>query len=245
MRPVYVASRGRPGSRLLEQLRQEGIGHAVVVEPHEAAAYRAAGAGRSQLRTLEASEQGFGYARAATLAFARADGQADWFWMLDDDITGFYECPSVRARKTSARTALLGAEEILDEEEWGQAALEYQQYAWSAPKPFVRRSYCDVCVAIRTDTTAVFRAEAGVKLDRDFTMQVLAAGHDTIRVTAWAFAAPTMGSNAGGLQDSYRDGREATDAYTLASLWPDHAAVVTKPNGRVDARIRWKAIGAG
>jgi hypothetical protein len=242
MRPVYVATRGRPDSRLLRILRAEDIDHYAVVEPHERAAYMAAGAARRTLRVLPADDQGFGYARAQTLALARED-DAEWFWMLDDDITGFYACPDVKARKVTATMALSGAEELLETLPWGQAALEYQQYAWRAAKPYARRSYCDVCVAIRTDTPATFRPEAGVKLDRDFTMQVLAAGQDTVRVTAFAFAAPTMGSNAGGLQAEYLAGREQADAAALAALWPEHAEVVTKPNGRVDARINWKAIG--
>lgn len=239
--PVYVASKGRPHSALLRYLRNEGVEHAVVVEPHERADYLAAGAPRRSLRLLDEDEQGFGYARAGTLAHARADGH-DWFWMLDDDITSFHEIAGGKARRVTARRALDGAEQILAEVEWGQAALDYQQYAWGARQPYVLNSYCDVAVAIRCDTPAAYRAECGVKLDRDFTMQVLAAGQPTVRVTRFAFGAPTMGTNAGGLYDEYRQGREQTDAETLARLWPQHATVVVKANGRPDAKIDWRGL---
>jgi hypothetical protein len=126
----------------------------------------------------------------------------------------------------------------------GQAAAEYQQFAWRAKQPVVRNSYCDIVVALRTNVQARYRGEAGLKEDRDYTLQLRAEGWSTTRITEVGFAAPTMGTNRGGLFEEYRAGRERESAEALARLWPDLVSVVRKPNGRIDARINWRGAGA-
>lgn len=244
MRPVYVASRGRPDSTTLRLLRREGILHIAVVEPHERRDYLAAGASNATLASLPESGQGLAYVRQWILDHAAE--HTDWYWMLDDDITALYVAGHGKTIKTTIGTGLLLAERSLEElEPWGQAGLEYQQYAWSKTNGYTVNGYCDVAVAIKTDTPAVFRPEAGLKVDRDFTLQVLASGRRTIRLSSVAFAAPTIGSNQGGLFDEYAAGRERRDSEWMEQEWPDVARVVVKPNGRTDAAINWKAAYAG
>ena len=69
----------------------------------------------------------------------------------------------------------------------------------------MRNGYCDVCVAIHAARAkrCTFRDACDLKLDRDFTLQVLAAGYETLRITQYSFACPKNGSNAGGLAPVY------------------------------------------
>jgi hypothetical protein len=242
--PIYVVSRGRAATcgtgRLLVTA---DLSFRLVVEPHERAAYALAFP-QAKIVELPERDRGLAYARQHTLSHAMASW-AGWFWMLDDDLTGLFEIVDSRCQRRSAGAVLGAASKTLDAcTAQGQAALEYSQFAWSAAGRPKLNSYCDVCVAIHTRRTggARFRPETGVKVDRDFTLQVLASGWQTIRLTRWAFAAPENGSNAGGLCEEYQtDGREAAASQKMAEFWgPQICRPRTKRNGRPDVEINWR-----
>jgi hypothetical protein len=217
-------------------LAQAQVPFTVVVEPQDMATYQAAG---WSCAVLPADDQGLPFARRHILTLAGAS----WLWMLDDDITALYRtvrgkcvpCPPADALATSQ-------EYFASSPSIAQAALEYQQFAWRAKQPYVRNGYCDVCVAIHTGRTRLltYRNDCALKEDRDFTLQVLAAGYATLRVTAYSFACPKNGSNAGGLAPLYATrGREALASQRMAALWPGICKTVTKPDGRQDVAINW------
>ena len=160
--------------------------------------------------------------------------------MIDDDISAFFEFEGTKGSKVGARQALEVAQEAA-QPGVGQIALEYQQFAWSAGGKVKTNSYCDVCVGIKSKVTANYR-KVELKEDRDFTLQVIAGGFDTRRVSKYAFAAPSVGSNKGGLHEGYAEGRDAKGAAQLAAMWPWCCEVQTKRNGRIDAKIHWKKV---
>ena len=125
-----------------------------------------------------------------------------------------------------------------------QAGLEYQQFAWSARKPFTLNSYCDVAVAIHSQRTLglQFRQDLQLKVDRDFTLQILTSGYRTLRTCHIAFAAPENGSNTGGLSDLYAiNGAEANESQAMVQLWGDTLCeTLVKPSGRHDVKVNWK-----
>jgi hypothetical protein len=235
--PILIASKARPQGKTMHGLAQEGLPFTVYVEPQDVAAYRQAGWPR--LRVLDANDQGLPYARRHILA----DAAPDWFWMLDDDISACFQTIRKRCVPCTFHTALLGAQRYFaTASHVAQAALEYRQFAWSARQPYAMDSYCDVCVAIHGGRTRAltFRDACDLKLDRDFTLQVLAAGYSTCRVTAYSFSAPKNGSNAGGLAPLYaEDGREAAASRLMARLWPGICTVKRKADGRPDVAIDW------
>lgn len=244
--PIFIPSKGRAATGgVFPLLAGEGIRATIVVEPHEVAEYRV----MQPLHTILAlpqSGQGIVYSRSFILNHAKAQGH-EWFWMMDDDIRSFHKVVNKRTPKCSAAGALLGAQAFADaDQKIGQVALEYAQLAWSAAKPTRRNSYCDVVVGIRTALApgVMYRPRAAGKEDRDFTLQTLAAGWDTVRACHLAFAAPSIGSNAGGLHAEYAAGKERAWAATLAELWPHCVTVQTKPSGRIDAKIDWAKVRA-
>jgi hypothetical protein len=234
--PIYIPSKGRPNSRLIAELADFA---SIVVEPQDLDAYLTANPAAKFL-VLPSSNQGIGYVRNYILATAR-ERQHAWFWMIDDDVQGFYKNPG--NFKVTATQALETAEALISKVlNVGQAALEYQQFAWSAKRQWALNSYCDVVVAINVARTRSlkYRPEANLKEDRDFTLQVLASGRNTMRVQCVGFRAPANGSNAGGLSDAYHREPEAVERMT--KLWPGVVTKQVKANGRVDCKIDWKVF---
>lgn len=239
--PIYVPTKGRAqSSKLLAMVAERlDLDVTVVVEPQEAAAYQAAFPFLS-FAVLGANDRGITYSRSTILELARARGQS-WLWMIDDDVGRFYRVVERKCVPADIAEVLLAAQEHVSPNV-GQLALEYQQFAWSASKPAKLNSYCDVCVAVRTEGAPAYRDNT--KEDRDFTMQVIASGRDVVRVCNLAFGAPANGSNKGGLHADYAAGKEPKWAANLAAQWPWCCEVQTKPSGRVDAKIHWKRVRA-
>lgn len=237
--PVYILSKGRAESATSPLLmHQSEIPHFLVVEPQEAHTYQA-NFPFSQVLVLPKNNQGIAYARNYILGLNES-----WFWMLDDDIKGFFQRENKRMGRISSRQALESAESlILGVPKAAQGALEYQQLAWSTTKDYALNGYCDVCVCIHAGRVQgiQYRAELALKEDRDFTLQVLAAGYRTVRVQSYGFAAPKNGSNAGGLKALYEQAeREKLAVDRLCAAWPDIVTAQVKKDGRYDAKINWR-----
>lgn len=246
--PVYIPSKGRPGGSTAALLRAAGVAHTLVVEPQEAEAYeRADGAHGSHVAVLAEANRGLPYSRNQTMTRARAAGYR-WFWMMDDDVTAFYETRAKKNHRVPADVALRGAEALLEPTSLAQGALEYQQFAWSASRAIAPGSYCDVVVCFnlsRLGERIAFR-DLPLKLDRDMTLQILASGRTVGRVTQFSFAAPKNGSNDGGLKPVYDvAGREQAECEQMARLWPGVCTPVVKPDGRRDVKINWRALRPG
>lgn len=240
--PILVPSKDRATtSTLLPILQESGLKFWFVVEPQDKSGY-ADQLGDSKLLVMPENNQGLAYSRNYILDFARDKG-FNWFWMLDDDITKFCISQNKRNLQVDIKTALCKAQNLLRiNKSLGQAALEYQQYSWSAVKPYAFNSYCDVCVCINTllPKHLRFRDYVNLKLDRDFTLQVLAAGFKTLRTSKISFAAPKNGSNRGGLFDAYASGIEFECSKRMVELWGDNICqLVTKSDQRKDVKINW------
>jgi len=235
--PIFVPSKGRPDSSTARLLAEAGLEFTVVVEPQDEGRYS-----RWRTTPLDRDDQGIAYVRGCIKRIAGTG----WYWMLDDDISAFYETVGGRNRRVNAAQALRGAEKFFTADaSVAQAALEYQQFAWSSTKPVKYVGYCDVAVCIHANRTAFcsYRPEVALKEDRDFTLQVLASGYRTARVCAYSFAAPKNGSNEGGLQAEYaKSGREASASMRMCQLWPGVCTPLNKPDGRKDVKINWRAM---
>lgn len=253
---VYVPSKGRPDKlRTIESLfrgeqtSRHRVTPILVVEPHEADAYRAgiSGAGRAPsevgVLVLPASNQGITYVRNFILESARLGKQRN-FWMLDDDITAFTR----QGKKANGADVLNEAHALfVGLPHLGQGALEYGQFSWGAKTPLKFDGYCDVAVWISVEKTLnlSYRPHLTLKEDRDFTLQVLAAGWQTARAARLGFNAPKNGSNAGGLKDLYQEGgRERLATDRMIEAWPGICSLNIKEDGRPDTKIDWKRAAA-
>lgn len=240
--PVFIPSKGRPCAKIFKRLPRACI----VVEPQDEEVYRINNPNHKIL-VLPSNDQGIAFVRQYILSFARSFS-AGWIWMLDDDIGHLYERFGQRLIKQEdfsnilikAQSIFLGFPNI------GQASLEYRQFAWSAKTDFKMDGYCDVCVCINVKATngINYRKQFSLKEDRDFTMQIIASGLNTMRISKYAFCAPMNGTNAGGLRNIYdQKTPEKQTCNDLVELWGSkYCSVHVKPSGRFDLKINWKAI---
>ena len=238
--PIFVPSKCRPQSSTCRLLYEGGVSFQVVVEPQDAESYPP----EWPQVVLPENDRGIAYVRQFIL---EANG-AEHFWMLDDDITGFYGVMNRRCVRSEPGTVLTQAEgSLLAVPGLGQGAMEYQQFAWSAARPVKSTGYCDVAVLVDAGLCQRrrirYRHEMTLKEDRDFTLQILASGATVARSCWTAFSAPANGSNAGGLADVYaQDGRELEACRRMAEAWPGICEPIVKPSGRRDLKIHWKKL---
>lgn len=242
---ILIPSKGRAGrAKCVELLLQETCDFWIVVEPQEADAYRAAYP-RAMFFTLEENNRGITYVRNSCLDLAGKMG-FKWFWMLDDDINTMGVVSGGRVTKHPFTHVLAEAQKTFAsyESQMAIGALEYQQYAWAAKKPYAFNSYCDTCVCLNYDIMKRFRYAPDVKEDRDMVLQVLSAGYITARTTRHCFGSPKNGSNQGGLQDAYKAGLEQTWSANMVKKWPGLCQLQVKSDGRPDVKINWGAFKA-
>jgi glycosyltransferase involved in cell wall biosynthesis len=243
--PIYIPSKGRPTAPTAKLISDSAC---VIIEQQDAADYRKSFP-KARIIVLPESNRGIAYVRNFILNEARRSG-AEWFWMLDDDITGFYEVAAKRCVRASPLSVLAGAESVFSKRpNTAQAALEYRQFAWASEKGYSLNGYCDVAVCINTKRSAMANYDSSVTLkeDRDFSMQLLSQGYETFRTARFAFSAPKNGTNEGGLKSVYASlNAEANAVAAMVSKWGvglcnDH----TKPDGRRDVKINWRAFNRG
>lgn len=241
--PTYIASKGRAMDCKTAKLLEGSVPFTLVIEPQEVAAYSRAFPG-CELLPLPGNDRGLPFARNFILDHARSRG-LEWFWMLDDDLSRFYVARDGKCHRSSAGDVLRAASERTAElPDVAQVGLEYQQFAWSATSDLARNSYCDVAVAIHAERCKRlrFREDVTLKLDRDFTLQVLASGWGTARFSRLAFSCPKNGSNAGGLAPLYATGGyEEAASLRMVELWGDRVCRFhRKSDGRPDVSINWR-----
>ncbi len=220
-----------------------GVTPTLVVEPQDQERYRVRFPS-SDVLVLQGNDQGLPFVRNFILDHARSIG-CDWFWMIDDDVTWFSEVQGNKCVKAKSGQVLGMASDLIQRSSSvAQVALEYQQFAWSAGGRVTENGYCDVVVAINAKRTKTirYRDSVALKEDRDFTLQVLASGWNTNRLTRFAFACPKNGSNRGGLSPLYAiNGREEQASREMVKLWGSEVCQFNrKSDGRPDVKINWK-----
>ncbi len=240
--PVLVPSKGRPHGNTMKLLAESAVAYTCVVEPQDAESYAAAG---HPIERLDADDRGIAYVRNRIRTRAITTGAP--IWMLDDDLQGFFRREGRKMHKTTAAAALGATQEQLDAVPWDLAALDYQQFAWSATRPLVFGGYADCVVALNGRSLPPmvrYTAELKLKEDRDFAMQVMAGGGAVVRTTMQAFSVPQLGSNKGGLHEVYaRQDAELDMCQRMVEKWgPALCQVVRKKSGRVDLKIKWRAL---
>jgi hypothetical protein len=245
--PILICSKGRPDGPTFKTLDAAGLDYHIITEKRDAV-YYSEFHDPYRLIELPKSGEGLAYSRQFALTYARAK-RWSWYWMLDDDIKGFFQTtPEKKTVPIPAYVALNRAEEILESVDFmsgtlGMAGLEYQQFAWSNTRPVVWNSYCDVAVCIRSDIPVNYRTQLPFKGDRDFTLQILSLGFNVAKLAQLSFAVPRNGSNKGGLYDLYKTDKEKWASEEMERLWgPAICKATVKKDGRPDVKINWRAF---
>lgn len=239
---IFVPSKNRVANASL-LIKNPETPFIIVVEPQDYEAYTNAFPGQNFMMLPE-NDKGISYVR--NYIKQQTESVEEWYWILDDDITGFYHREGTKMIKDNIEIVLNKAALEFYSNEIALGALEYQQLAWSATKSLVINSFCDVAVFVDNTKTKGLRYDPFVegKEDRDFAMQVIKSGQQTSRTTLYAFGAPANGSNAGGLKETFYDqGKELQCVDRMVEKWGiEICEPIIKKNGRRDVKIHWKEI---
>ena len=252
--PIYIPTKGRAASKRHTYKLFDDDQHDVilVVEPQEIEEYKKAYPLASIIELPE-NDKGIAFVRNFILNLSDEP-----FWMLDDDISefGMHHISNKLKKPVYEKLAADYTFEKVNKlvkaagYRFGQQALEYKMFSYMAlegkkPSFFHTNGYCDVAVWIdpaRAKNAQVrYRGEVNLKEDRDFTIQLLASGIETLRHQIHCFTAPKNGSNAGGLKDVYdTDGREKRASIRMSEIWPGVCKPMIKKDGRQDVKINWQ-----
>lgn len=248
METLFIPSKGRAANcKFIQAINGQKVNCIVVVEKEDYEAYSELYKNVNYM-ILPESNQGISYVRNYIKKHATETGLSH-YWMVDDDVSGIFK----REGTKLIRIEFEGLQEIENRfksfEETGICSLEYSQFAWSASKPLVKNSFCDVFVFINVENTKgiEYRKYLEGKEDRDFAMQIVDKDFKTYRSTEFAFSAPKNGSNKGGLKESFYDvgGREKVCSERMVETWgQDVCGINIKPDGRIDVKINWNNLGS-
>ena len=88
MKPIYIPSKNRPDGELLIYLTERKIHFTLIIEPQDVEKYKEF-KDKAKILILPEDNKGICYVRNFIINHNRNNGN-DYYWMLDDDISGFY-----------------------------------------------------------------------------------------------------------------------------------------------------------
>lgn len=261
---IFICSKGRYDrtSATWEVLYKAGVPCTVVVEPNEQEAYlRATTKFRSlvSVKILPASNQGIGFSRHCVLRRFAEGGKFNI--MMDDDITDFGEVTKkpLKFQIASASVVLrkfADASAKMQKDDPSIVLFGMNQTVWCARSKKISVSEntggCNVVVGF--DPSKIPQAidyRIDIHEDRDFALQVLAAGLQYRKFNHFSYTAPMMGkAGKGGLTPIYKDKKEVEKQNEkFLSLWP--ANIVYREmnkednNGLHPIAVKWKNVVRG
>lgn len=243
---IAVCSKNRASTmKTYKLLEQDKLSYCLFVEPQEAEEYfQTVDQSLCQVVTIPENDKGLAYVRNKMVEYARAKNY-EWVLVLDDDINQFGRYFASKNVKETAKYVLEKAFKKLQRfPEVTVASLEYRQYAWTS-KEYNFDTFCDVCTFINVQKNkCVFDENLKIKVDRDFNIQTMQAGHRTMRFGDLYFSCPTIGTNEGGLNPVYSNDElyNSTLDYMVKKWGRNICKIIVKKNNFKDLKINWKNI---
>lgn len=240
--PVYIVSKGRYETAItMRHLDRMAVPYYVVVEEAEFAAYAAA-LGADKLLVLDPSYQeryetcdelgaersrGPGPARNFAWDHAVASG-AEWHWVMDDNIKGFFRLNRNLKTPVSDGTILRCMEDfVLRYKNVGEAGPNYFMFASrkSAMAPFALNTRIYSCNLIRNDIP--FRWRGRYNEDTDLALRMLKAGWCTVQFNAFLqYKLPTQTVPGGNTDEFYKKEGTLPKSRMVVKLHPDVCRLV-------------------
>jgi hypothetical protein len=242
---IYVTTKGRYENCKTVDLIGNYKNLYIIVEPQEYQQYRNKYQDFNIIQLTE-NNKGLSFARNFIKIHSEENNIED-YWVLDDDISYFYEREGTKLNRIDFETCLNNSRKFFNENKIAVGGLEYRQYAWSASKRLIENSFCDSAVYIDNNLTKGLRYNLDLKLkiDRDFCIKTIKSGNKTGRDTLYAFSVPPNGSNKGGLKEMAYDvdGLERSMCLKMVEIWgTDICQHIIKEDGRNDLKIHWNNI---
>jgi len=240
--PIYIPSKGRASTRLtMKALDALGLDYRVIVEGQEFDEY-AAVLPRRRLLVLDPAYQR-DYDACDDLGFAKSKGPgparnfawdhardlgAEWHWVMDDNIEGFYRLNHNLKTPAASPAIFLAMEDF--SARYANVAMAGPNYFMFASRksvmpPFVANTRIYSCNLIRTGLP--FRWRARYNEDTDLSLRMLKAGFCTLQFNAFLQGKVRTSTLKGGNTTEFYD-REGTlpKSRMLVNLHPDVTKLV-------------------
>lgn len=231
--PIYIISKGRWEARLtVKALDGMNTPYRIVIEPQEYPQYSRV-INPAKILQLPFSNLGKGSipARNWVWEHSRSAG-AEWHWILDDNIRGFYRYNRNQLYPVTSGTMFYAAESFVDRyENIGQAGFNYYMFiSRKAPiPPFYLNTRVYSCILNRNDHEYKWRGrynedtDLSIRILKDYKMNWC-----TILFNAFICEKmPTMTQKGGNTDELYKDGNDSRLIMT-ESLIEQHPDLVKK-----------------
>ena len=241
--PVFIPSKGRPNGKTFTHMHYPVI----VVEPQDEQMYLDAFPGRS-IVVLPENDKGIAYVRNYILYLANKH-HLKFFWMIDDDIDNFYtrqEGKTVKCTFNELNRHAFSFIQSCDPAGYGPT---YSSFLKDDHVSY--GTGLEVCVLWNVPRLKLLNVhyddQVNFKEDRDFSLEIIKRGGVLIKDHRMGFRVPKLGTNKGGLHESYKD----TEKYNASiknfiAKHPGYTAIKRNSNGMLDLQIYWsKARDAG
>lgn len=228
--PVFIPTRGRVERQLTARLfAKDKVPFRLVVEAEEAEPH-AAKWGKDRVLILPESKKGLVYSRNWIKDFATAEGH-ERHWQFDDDIRRMMRAHKGRRLVAPSNLALAVVEDFVDRyENVALASFNATMFialtagfnTMDSIGPFYlnARCYTDFLISNRIPN----RWRGRYNEDTDMTLQVLADGHCTMLINAFAIETPATLTASGGQMSSaagsYQGDGRLLMARELERRWP-------------------------
>jgi glycosyltransferase involved in cell wall biosynthesis len=231
----FIPSKGRPKTKTYQLFKDVGIEVIHFVEPNELCNYIVP----NKVSILK-DNQGIGYVRNFMLNYAKSKGH-EWVIICDDDVTGFgiFNGKTIKKDASIWFNILEKAKQLPFE----LIGINYTQHAWHEKTSYsINKKFAEVCVLVNVSKINwQYRSEFNTKEDRDFALQTIKNGNGILRFNHYWFACPDIGTNIGGLQDSYKDKKDEDSAKKMCYEWHPFITLQNKGN-RIDMKTDIKGL---
>lgn len=255
MYQIFVPSRGRAGrSATADLLQRAGVPFTFMLEEPELLAYQNAYGDACAYVTLPQPEQGIGYSRYHVLDLARRNG-LDWFWMLDDDITGLYRgtqgaTQHIRARLGDTKSVLKEAEAFVATlpETVALATFVWREHMWQRRNPYDFNQFGAGMVLVHADRShpCQYRQDFRTLEDVEFSLQLWYARKHVVQLNRFGFGTKTKHHDGGISTDTTDKLEQLRRALIIQQRYggPDIIRPRIGPTGDVWVTVKWKLVRA-
>ncbi len=231
----YIPTKKRYNTKTHKLFESSGIKFLHFIEPQEIDAYNV-----PNKISIEKNDMGIGYVRNFMLNFAKQNNH-EWVIFCDDDVNGF----GIYNGKTERKDATIWHEiyQKAKQMPFELIGINYVQHAWHEKKTYsVNSKFAEVCILVNIAKIHwQYRPQFDTKEDRDFCLQAIKYGNGILRFNKYWFSCPNVGTNKGGLQDSYISKKDEIAAKKMCMEWHPFLQMTNK-KGRNDIKSDIKAL---
>lgn len=231
----YIPTKSRPNTKTHKLFEKVGIQVIHFIEPQEMDLYDV-----PCKVNIGATDQGVPYVRNFMMKYARERGH-EWIVMCDDDISDFGVVVNGRNKSNKDASIWLKILEKAKKLPFEAYGVSYAPYSWSETKPYSINKKLFASVMLLNTKKITWDYDNGMKEDYKMLVDCIIKGNGIVKFNQMYFSAPAMGSNKGGLHESYEAGLDQ-EANKILLMKYNGFAKLKKFKDRYEVKIDLEGI---